>query len=27
MMENCGLSEIKFSDREPYWHAIGKKIN
>lgn len=25
MMSNCGLEEIKISDNEPYWHAIGKK--
>ncbi len=26
MMTNCGLEDIKFSNRTPYWHAIGKKI-
>ncbi len=26
MMKNIGLSEIVFSEREPYWHAIGKKV-
>lgn len=25
MMENCGLSEIVFSDNIPYWHVVGKK--
>jgi SAM-dependent methyltransferase len=25
MMENVGLTDIIFSDNEPYWHAIGKK--
>lgn len=25
MMINCGLSNINFSNNEPYWHAIGKK--
>jgi len=25
MMESAGLSEIKFSEHPPYWHAIGKK--
>jgi ubiquinone/menaquinone biosynthesis C-methylase UbiE len=25
MMSQCGLTEIQFSDMEPYWHAIGKK--
>jgi len=26
MMENSGLSEIIFSNKQPYWHAIGKRI-
>ena len=26
MMENSGLSEITFSEKEPYWHAVGKRI-
>jgi SAM-dependent methyltransferase len=26
MMKDCGLSDIQFSEGEPYWHAIGKKI-
>ena len=26
MMEYSGLSEICFSEQEPYWHAIGKKV-
>jgi SAM-dependent methyltransferase len=26
MMKECGLNEIKFSNLEPYWHAIGKKM-
>lgn len=25
MMLNCGLTNIIFSNSEPYWHAIGKK--
>ena len=25
MMEKTGLTEIKFSNNIPYWHAIGKK--
>ena len=25
MMQNCGLTEIVFSENEPYWHAIGEK--
>lgn len=25
MMENCGLTDIRFSDNKPFWHAIGKK--
>lgn len=25
MMENSGLTDIIFSDKEPYWHAVGKK--
>lgn len=25
MMENCGLTEIVFSNNIPYWHAVGKK--
>lgn len=25
MMFEAGLTEIKFSEQEPYWHAIGKK--
>lgn len=25
MMENSGLTDIVFSDNEPYWHAVGKK--
>jgi len=25
MMENAGLTDVIFSDNEPYWHAIGKK--
>lgn len=25
MMESAGLSEIKFSEHPPYWHAVGKK--
>jgi len=26
MMEACGLAHIIFSDKEPYWHAIGQKL-
>ncbi|MEO8406038.1 MAG: class I SAM-dependent methyltransferase [Chitinophagaceae bacterium] len=26
MMSKCGLSDIKFSEAAPYWHAIGKKV-
>jgi SAM-dependent methyltransferase len=26
MMKKAGLGEIRFSDHQPYWHAIGKKI-
>jgi ubiquinone/menaquinone biosynthesis C-methylase UbiE len=25
MMEKAGLSDVIFSDNEPYWHAVGKK--
>lgn len=25
LSEKCGLTDIKFSDREPYWHFIAKK--
>lgn len=25
MMQNAGLTEIVFSERAPYWHAVGKK--
>lgn len=25
MMESCGLTEIVFSEKAPYWHAVGKK--
>ncbi|MEL7145347.1 MAG: class I SAM-dependent methyltransferase [Bacteroidota bacterium] len=25
MMQQAGLSDIVFSEKEPYWHAIGKK--
>lgn len=25
MMESCGLTDIRFSDNKPYWHAMGKK--
>jgi SAM-dependent methyltransferase len=25
MMENCGLTNIVFSEKAPYWHAVGKK--
>jgi len=26
MMQQAGLGEIRFSEHQPYWHAIGKKI-
>ena len=26
MMKQAGLGEIRFSDHQPYWHAVGKKI-
>jgi len=26
MMRNAGLDEILFSDSEPYWHAVGRKV-
>jgi len=26
MMEKAGLTEIVFSEKLPYWHAVGKKI-
>ena len=26
MLENCGLSNIRFSDGEPYWHVIAQKL-
>jgi SAM-dependent methyltransferase len=26
MMEKCGLSNVIFSDNEPYWHALGQKL-
>lgn len=26
MMKRCGLDEIIFSEKEPYWHAIGKRV-
>ncbi len=25
MMQACGLTEIRFSQNEPYWHVVGKK--
>jgi SAM-dependent methyltransferase len=25
MMKSCGLSDIIFSEKEPYWHAVGRK--
>lgn len=25
MMLKCGLEEIRFSEKAPYWHAIGVK--
>lgn len=25
MMNNAGLTEVEFSDKAPFWHAIGKK--
>jgi len=26
MMTRCGLSEIVFSTKTPYWHAVGKRV-
>lgn len=26
MMKQAGLTDILFSDQEPYWHVIGKKV-
>lgn len=26
MMMSCGLTDIKFSENEPYWHVLGKKV-
>jgi len=26
MMQKCGLTNIVFSDNEPYWHALGQKL-
>jgi SAM-dependent methyltransferase len=26
MMTNCGLTDIVFSEKMPYWHALGKKV-
>ena len=26
MMENAGLYDILFSENEPYWHVIGRKL-
>ncbi|HNP99917.1 MAG TPA: class I SAM-dependent methyltransferase, partial [Bacteroidia bacterium] len=25
MLTNAGLTEIVFSENEPFWHAVGKK--
>lgn len=25
MMKSCGLSELKFSEKAPYWHVLGKR--
>lgn len=25
MMSDCGLGDIRFSDKEPFWHAVGRK--
>jgi hypothetical protein len=25
MMENAGLTDLVFSDKIPYWHAVGRK--
>lgn len=27
MMEACGLTDIKFSEQIPFWHAVGRKVN
>lgn len=26
MMLDCGLTNIRFSEKEPFWHAIGQKL-
>jgi hypothetical protein len=26
MMQRAGLGEIRFSDHEPYWVAVGRKL-
>ena len=26
MMEKAGLTDINFSNNEPYWHAVGRKV-
>jgi hypothetical protein len=26
MMEKAGLTDIVFSEKLPYWHAVGKKV-
>jgi ubiquinone/menaquinone biosynthesis C-methylase UbiE len=25
MMKDCGLHKIRFSDKQPFWHAVGKR--
>ena len=25
MMNDCGLTDVVFSEKMPYWHALGKK--
>jgi SAM-dependent methyltransferase len=27
MMRNCGIDNIIFSDKMPYWHAVGQKVS
>ena len=26
MMLSCGLKNITFSEKEPYWHAVGQRV-
>jgi hypothetical protein len=27
LMRNAGLEDVRFSDRAPYWHAVGRKVD